>query len=78
MARQTTMPPTDDAPSDDLFDRYLRLLGVTRRRPGLEALREITLAHLTRVPFENLSKLLVRNRPAQHGLPGLESRGLRT
>lgn len=56
----------------DLFDRYLRLLGITRRRPSLEALRELTLAHLTRVPFENISKLYLRNQPERHGLPALE------
>jgi arylamine N-acetyltransferase len=54
------------------FDRYLRLLGITRRRPSLEALRELTRAHLTRVPFENVSKLYVRRQPELQGLPSLE------
>jgi arylamine N-acetyltransferase len=47
--------------SRELFDRYLRLLGVARRPPGLAALQELTRAHLKRVPFENLSKLYSRN-----------------
>lgn len=59
-------------PSRDLFDRYLRLVGVARRRPCLEALREVTLAHLTRIPFENVSKLYVRRQPELCGLPDLE------
>jgi N-hydroxyarylamine O-acetyltransferase len=57
----------------DLFDRYLRLLGTTPRRPSLEALRELTRAHLTRVPFESVSKLWLRKQPEQRGLPSLES-----
>jgi len=60
------------APSRGLFDRYLRLLGITRRGPDLEALREITRAHLTRVPFENVSKLYLRKQPEGRGLPGME------
>ncbi len=56
----------------DLFDRYLALLGITSRPPSLEALRELTLAHLTRVPFENVSKLYARREPELCGLPGLE------
>ena len=40
-----------------LFDRYLNLLGVERDEPTLELLGEITFSHLTRVPFENISKL---------------------
>ena len=41
----------------ELFSRYLALLGVPRREPGLDALREIVRVHLTRIPFENVSKL---------------------
>lgn len=57
---------------DDLYDRYLHLLGVARRRPSLEALRELTRAHLARVPFENVSKLYRRKQPGGRELPGLE------
>lgn len=52
------------------FDRYLGLLGVERQLPGLPALRELTFAHLTRVPFENVSKLLHRADPSRR-LPSL-------
>lgn len=44
--------------ADPLGARYLRALGVPRRPPGREALAEIVAAHVTRVPFENVSKLL--------------------
>ena len=56
----------------DLFDRYLRLLGIGRRGPSEEALAELTRAHLTRVPFENVSKLYRRKQPEGRGLPSLE------
>ncbi len=56
--------------SPGLFARYLSLLGVPRRRPGPEALRELTLAHLTCVPFENVSKLYLRRQTASR-LPTL-------
>jgi arylamine N-acetyltransferase len=52
--------------------RYLDLLGIRRRPPGLAALRELVRAHLTRVPFENISKLYYRKHLGLHGLPGLE------
>ena len=58
-------------PTPALFERYLRVLGVVARRPSLEALRELTAAHLTHAPFENLSKLLHRRDPAMR-LPSLE------
>ncbi len=54
-----------------LYDRYLRLLGVPRRRPGLDALAELTAAHLARIPFENVSKLYHRREAARRGLPRL-------
>jgi arylamine N-acetyltransferase len=37
-------------------------LGVSRRAPGLDALRELVAAHVTRIPFENISKLHYRRR----------------
>ncbi len=55
----------------DLFDRYLNVLGVHARAPSLDALSELVAAHLTRIPFENVSKLYYRNDPARCGLPGL-------
>jgi N-hydroxyarylamine O-acetyltransferase len=54
--------------SPELFRRYLSALGVSLQKPSLEALRELVAAHLTRVPFENISKLYNRKR---HGLTSL-------
>lgn len=52
-------------------ERYLRLLGVHRREPSLDALVELTTAHLTRVPFENVSKLYHNRRSGLRGIPDL-------
>jgi N-hydroxyarylamine O-acetyltransferase len=43
--------------ADDLAERTLRILGVPRRAPSLDALRELVAAWVTRVPFENVSKI---------------------
>lgn len=50
--------------------RYLGILGVPHREPGLAALAELTSAHLRRIPFENVSKLYHR-REAGMRLPDL-------
>lgn len=55
-----------------LIDRYLRLLGVTGKKPGLAALSELVFAHLTRVPFENISKLYRWKQQGQTTLPALQ------
>ena len=55
-----------------LFVRYLRLLGVGRREPGVHALTELVQAHATRVPFESISKVYYRKHLGLHGLPSLE------
>ena len=54
-----------------LIERYLHLLGVTREKPGLQALSKLVFAHLTRVPFENVSKLYRWKCQGLDGLPNL-------
>ncbi len=41
------------------YPRYLRLLGMDHLPAGLDGLRTIVRRHLCRVPFENVSKLLL-------------------
>jgi arylamine N-acetyltransferase len=53
----------------DQFGRYLRLLGVAHRPPTLGALTALTRAHLSRVPFENISKLYHRREGSLHRPP---------
>jgi len=59
-------------PPTELVDRYLAALGVTRREPGHAALDELVAAHVSRVPFENVSKLYRLKRRGLTGLPPLE------
>lgn len=44
------------------YARYLRLLGIDGKPTGLDGLRDIVRRHLCRVPFENVSKLLLFDR----------------
>jgi arylamine N-acetyltransferase len=55
-----------------LVDRFLRLLGVRRREPSLDALREIVTAYVSRVPFENVSKIHRWKRLGLSRVPELE------
>jgi arylamine N-acetyltransferase len=63
---------SDAPPGPDLFARYLRLLGLAPRTPSLDALAELTRAHLTHVPFENVSKFLHRGPAPPQRPPDLE------
>ena len=56
----------------DLLERYIDLLGVQRRKPGLEAFYELVQAHIMQVPFENLSKLYYKKHLNLRGIPDLE------
>jgi arylamine N-acetyltransferase len=47
---------------NDPFERYLRLLGIRGRPCGLSGLRTLVQRHLSTVPFENVSKLLLYER----------------
>ena len=56
---------------EEVVDHYLAILGLMRRDPGLEALRELLAAHLTKIPFENISKLYYRKRLGLVELPDI-------
>lgn len=45
--------------TSDVYTRYLRLLGFDQAPSGLDGLRMLVRRHLFRVPFENVSKLLL-------------------
>jgi len=45
-----------------LFDRYLKILGINPQGPSITALNEVVKRHLTRVPFENISKLIFKKQ----------------
>jgi len=47
---------------EKLFLRYLRLLGIQKQKPNFEYLKEIIRAQVTKIPFENISKLFFKKR----------------
>jgi len=57
---------------DDEFERYLSILGVADARPDLDTLRRLVRAQLTRVPFENVSKLYLARSRHFKGVPELD------
>lgn len=63
---------SDPALAPDLVRRYLSALGVSQQQLSLEALCELVAAHLTHVPFENISKLHNRKHHGLTGLPSIE------
>src|SRR5208282_2282030 len=63
---------SDPALAPELVRRYLAALGVARQEPSLGALDELVAAHLTHVPFENISKLYNRKHHGLAGLPSLQ------
>lgn len=46
----------------NLFDKYLKLLGVNKSKPDFDFLKKIVKTHLIKVPFENISKLLYKKQ----------------
>jgi len=53
------------------YRRYLRLLGFDHAPSGLEGLRQLVRRHVIRVPFENISKLMLIGREGQGRLTTL-------
>jgi arylamine N-acetyltransferase len=45
-----------------LFEKYLHLLGLERSNPSFDFLCKIVTSHLIRIPFENISKLLLKQQ----------------
>lgn len=55
-----------------LFDKYLDLIGLDVENTSFELLRKIVRAHLIKIPFENISKLLYKNRGVEN-IPDLKA-----
>ena len=45
-----------------LFEKYLELLKVEKSLPDLNLLRKVVRAHLIKIPFENISKLIYKKQ----------------
>ena len=46
----------------DFFFKYLKILWIQKQNPGFEYLKEIVRAQVTKIPFENVSKLFYKKR----------------
>jgi arylamine N-acetyltransferase len=55
-----------------LFSKYLTLLGVAESSPSFELLKKIVKSHVIKVPFENVSKLLFKQK-GMNDIPDLET-----
>jgi len=67
----------------EIYQRYLRVLGIEGHPSGLDGLRALVRAHLLGAPFENVSKLLLFGREGRgrfftlpEFLDGIEHRDL--
>ena len=58
--------------SEPDITRYLKLFGISRRKPSYHALREILEAQMMNVPFENISKLYYLKKSGLKGIPDFE------
>lgn len=58
-------------PDSETFDLYLSILGVEPETPSLDHLRRLVRAQLTRVPFENISKLYLKKTRGASYIPSL-------
>ncbi len=56
---------------EDVLDQYLAILAVERRECSLATLRALVSSHVTRIPFENISKLYYYKRLGLTDLPGI-------
>lgn len=59
-------------PTHRTFERYLRLLEVDPGPPDLALLSRIVGAHMTRIPFENISKLYSVHHSGRRRIPTIE------
>lgn len=55
-----------------LFDKYLTLLGIEAAEPSYEFLCKLVKAHLIKIPFENISKLLFKKQRMNY-IPTLQT-----
>lgn len=53
-------------------NRYLKILGVGEINPSLNYLKSLVKAHLTKIPFENISKIYYNKLYGLRNLPGLK------
>ena len=47
--------------NNSLYEKYLEILKISKRNPSIGALTQIVKAHLTTIPFENISKIYYKS-----------------
>lgn len=57
---------------ENIYTRYLNLLGISQKEPSLPALEEIIKAQMLKVPFENVSKLYYLKTKGLKTIPDFE------
>ena len=58
--------------ADSLYEKYLKILKISRREPSINALSQVVKAHLTNIPFENISKLYYKKNYGLKTIPDFE------
>jgi len=61
-----------DKIDNSLFERYLHLLNIKKDAQTFELLKKTVSAHLIKIPFENISKLIFK-KEGLHDIPDLET-----
>lgn len=61
-----------DFDMQNLFNKYLKILKIRRKKPTLENLTEIVTSHLNNIPFENISKIFYYKRFGLKSIPDFE------
>lgn len=58
--------------TDSLYEKYLKILKISRRDPSIDALTQLVTAHLTTIPFENISKIYYKNNYGLMTIPDFD------
>jgi arylamine N-acetyltransferase len=58
--------------SHTTLEHFRKLLGIPNSEPSYDALKYAVTSYITRVPFENISKLYYKDDPSVDGVPSLE------
>lgn len=58
--------------NNEQFRKYINILGIQQKVPSLDYLKEMVTAHLTKIPFENVSKIYYHKTSGLRGLLDLD------
>ena len=58
--------------SNVLYEKYLKILKISKRDPCLSALTQLVRAHLTTIPFENISKIYYKKNFGLTDIPDFD------